>query len=257
MNNKILCLAISITAMSTCGTAQSQHSQDIDITIRRLDSLFWAAYNACDVEKMQTFFTDDLEFYHDKGGLTTSLASLIEVTKKNLCSNKDWRLRREVVPGSLQVFPLNNYGAILSGEHVFFVNEAGQKERLDGHAKFTHVWRYKDNEWKMHRILSFDHRPADSDILKKEITLSVEALKAYSGKYESLKYGVVTIAMVDNALTMDAGNFQIRLYAEKENLFFTKGRGLKFEFVRNADQKVLKMIVHENGNPVDEAKRLP
>jgi hypothetical protein len=55
---------------------------------------------------------------------------------------------------------MNNYGAILTGEHVFYILEKGKSERLDGLAKFTHVWRFKDNEWKMHRVLSYDHGPA-------------------------------------------------------------------------------------------------
>jgi hypothetical protein len=128
--------------------------------VLHMDSLFWQAYNTCDVEKMATFFTDDLEFYHDKGGPTLSLSSLVENTKKGMCGNENWRLRREPVEGTVKVFPMDNYGAILSGEHVFYILEKDKKERLDGLAKFTHLWRFKDNEWKMHRVISYDHGPA-------------------------------------------------------------------------------------------------
>ncbi len=138
-------------------------SHTLNAIILRYDSLFWQAYNACDVDKMQGFFTDDLEFYHDKGGLTTSKQSLIESMKTGLCGKENWRLRREAVAGTLKIFPLNNYGAILSGEHVFYILETGKKERLDGLAKFTHVWRYRDNAWKMHRVLSYDHGPAPTN----------------------------------------------------------------------------------------------
>src|SRR5688572_9835845 len=41
-----------------------QRTQKHDIL--RQDSLFWIAYNSCDVKAMQQFFTSDLEFYHDK-----------------------------------------------------------------------------------------------------------------------------------------------------------------------------------------------
>lgn len=118
------------------------------------------AYNQCDVDKMATFFTPDLEFYHDKSGLTTPLSALISSTRTGLCGNADWRLRREVVKGSLKVYPIAHYGAILSGEHVFYINEKGKEERLDGRANFTHIWRLTNNEWKMSRVLSYDHRPA-------------------------------------------------------------------------------------------------
>jgi len=132
----------------------------LQATILHLDSLFWHAYNTCDIDKMGTFFTDDVEFYHDKGGLTNGKASLMEATRKGICAGSDFYLRREARKGSVEVFPMNNYGAIISGEHYFYVNGKGKKETLDGLAKFTHVWRYKDNEWKMHRVLSYDHGPA-------------------------------------------------------------------------------------------------
>jgi hypothetical protein len=142
---------------------EAQHAQDAEKlknTILHLDSLFWKAYNTCDVKQMETFFTHDLEFYHDKEGLTTSKKKLFESIRSGLCGNPDWWLRRKAVDGSLEVYPLKNYGAILSGEHVFYINETGKKERLDGLAKFTHVWLLTEDGWKMHRILSYDHRPA-------------------------------------------------------------------------------------------------
>ena len=52
------------------------------------------------------------------------------------------------------------YGAILSGEHVFYVRQKGKPEVLDGRAKFTHLWLLKDGVWKMSRVLSYDHGPA-------------------------------------------------------------------------------------------------
>ena len=157
-----------VNQLSAQTNQETKELQNLKDTILHFDSLFWEAYNVCDLEQMATFFTEDLEFYHDKGGLTTTRASLIEVTKKGICSSENWWLRREVVEGSLKVYPLNNYGAILSGEHVFYINEEGKKERLDGLAKFTHVWQYKDNAWKMSRVLSYDHGPATEKSLKKE-----------------------------------------------------------------------------------------
>jgi hypothetical protein len=134
--------------------------QKLKSTILHLDSAFWQAYNNCDVNKMTSLFTDDVEFYHDKGGLTSGLTNFTESIRKGLCSSTDFHLRREARKGSVEVFPLNNYGAIISGEHYFYINERGKEEFLDGLAKFTHVWQYKDNQWKMRRMLSYDHGPA-------------------------------------------------------------------------------------------------
>ena len=140
-------------------------------TILQLDSLFWQAYNQCDVDKMATFFTKDLEFYHDKSGLTAPLSSLMESIRTGLCSNPDWRIRRVADEESVKVYPLNKYGALISGDHFFYISETGKKEYLSGQAKFTHVWQYKNNEWKMSRVLSYDHGPArkeESGGVKKE-----------------------------------------------------------------------------------------
>ena len=144
----------------------SQQLQErVTTEIVQQDSLFWKAYNSCDVEGMNSFFTKDVEFYHDKGGASFGLDTLAAIFKKNLCSRDDFRLRREPVAGSYKVFTLENrgtlYGAILSGEHVFYINEKGKPEFLDGLAKFTHVWLLKDGKWKMARVLSYDHGPAN------------------------------------------------------------------------------------------------
>lgn len=128
------------------------------------DALFWKAYNACNVPGMLEHFTGDIEFYHDKGGPTAGIAALGEATEKGLCGNPASRLRREVVPGSTRVFPLAKagviYGAVHSGEHVFYVRPKDRPEFLDGRARFTHLWLLKDGAWKMARVLSYDHGPA-------------------------------------------------------------------------------------------------
>ena len=66
--------------------------------------------------------------------------------------------------GTVNVFPLKNgdkiYGAVISGEHLFYVTELGKAEFLDGRANFTHVWLLKNDGYKMARILSYNHHPA-------------------------------------------------------------------------------------------------
>ena len=138
--------------------------QKLSSIILARDSLFWITYNNCDTIQNRNFFTDDVEFYHDKGGLTLGLEALATSFKQNLCSNNDFRLRREAVAGTVNVFPLKKsgdiYGAIISGEHLFYVLEKGKPERLNGRARFTHVWMLNKGAWKMSRILSYDHGPA-------------------------------------------------------------------------------------------------
>lgn len=143
----------------------SQSDDAIKQLIVHNDSLFWNAYNSCDITGMQQFLTDDVEFYHDKGGPLFGINEMVGALKKNLCSNyADFHLRREAVSGSVQVYPMKQsdtiYGAVISGQHYFYINEKGKQEFKDGLARFTQLWLLKNGSWKMARILSFDHGPA-------------------------------------------------------------------------------------------------
>ena len=142
----------------------AQTENNLDATIRQQDSVFWEAYNRCDVDKMSEFFWLDIEFYHDKGGLTAGLGPFVEALKNGLCGNPNSHLRREAIPDTVKVFSLEKngaiYGAVLSGEHYFYVNDKGKPEYRDGMAKFFHVWLLKDGKWKMARVVSYDHHDA-------------------------------------------------------------------------------------------------
>lgn len=133
--------------------------QTLETKIIALDAAAFEAYNICDLEKFKTFFTDDLEFYHDKGSVTLTSAKLMETMKTGICGKANWKLRREVIPGTLKVYPMDGYGALLTGDHSFYVTENG-KEQLTGKAKFTHLWLLKDGQWKMSRVFSYDHAGA-------------------------------------------------------------------------------------------------
>ena len=58
---------------------------ELDRTLTTLDASLFDAYNKCDLEKFASFFVDDVEFYHDQGGVTLGKANLTESVKKNIC----------------------------------------------------------------------------------------------------------------------------------------------------------------------------
>jgi len=143
---------------------QDLHAQDDLRAVLVRDSLFWHHFNNCEIDAMAGFVTDDLEFYHDKNGLTKGGETFLPTTRRNLCVNDNFHIRREVVAGSVKVYPLHDrgtlYGAVLSGQHVFYVLERGKEPRLDGLAQFTNLWLRTGSGWRMSRILSYDHGPA-------------------------------------------------------------------------------------------------
>lgn len=254
---------ISIFLLSSCPfftllMAQSE-KQSLATIILSMDSLFWTAYNDCNVENMEKFFADDVEFYHDKSGLVQGRQNLISGLKNNLCGNENFKLRREAVEENAKVFPLHNsnviYGAIISGEHLFYTIEKGREERLDGLAKYTHVWILKDNAWRMSRILSYDHGPAPYINRKKAIKLSANILNQFAGQYAAPKAGSCKVEMQNGLLNLIIANQKYVLYPQSETSFFVKERDLTFDFSKNDQGIISKMIVREKGKIVDEAIR--
>ncbi len=123
-------------------------------TIKSLDTQLFDAYNHCDLEKLASLVADDLEFYHDKTGLMRGRPALVEAIKNNICG----KVTRELVPGSLEVYPLADYGAVEIGVHRFHHPGAETPQSI-GEAKFIHLWQNKDGAWKVTRVISFDHQP--------------------------------------------------------------------------------------------------
>lgn len=251
LSRLLLVLLLCLSA----GTLSAQdNDQQLTATILHKDSLFWHGYNTCDTSAFTEFFAEDVEFYHDKGGVTLGLRDLLSTFRQNLCSG-NFRLRREAVEGSVKVFPLKKdnviYGAIISGEHLFYVIEQGKPEHAEGLAKFTHLWLLKNGEWKMTRVLSYDHGPVPYSNKRKEVALTPEVLRTYTGKYKGPQSGEINVQVDKGLLTLHIGGKPFPLYAEKEGLFFSKERDLTFEFVKSGNA-ITKMIVRERGNIAEE-----
>ncbi len=122
--------------------------------IALMDSLMFVAFNAHNVEKLMTFFTSDVEFYHDKGGLSN-----FEQTTKGFANmfarNASTGLHRELVVGSLEVYPINNYGAVETCLHRFCHVENGKDDC--GTFKNIMIWKKVEDKWKVTRVISYDH----------------------------------------------------------------------------------------------------
>jgi len=133
--------------------AQAQSSNDSLYTvIAHLDSAVFNAFNNRDIDKFKNLFTEDLEFFHDKGGLT-NYDHTINFLKDVTNSKSD--LRRELLKGSLEVFPIPGYGAMEIGAHTFCHFENGKQDC--GTFKFVHIWHQENGKWKISRVVSYDH----------------------------------------------------------------------------------------------------
>ena len=113
------------------------------------------AYNRCDLVRLGSFFTEDLEFYHDQTGLARGRQSFIDAVRKNICG----KVRRDLVRSSLEVFPLKGYGAVETGGHMFCDPRVHRvcDEETSGIAKFVILWQLKDGTWSIPRVISYNH----------------------------------------------------------------------------------------------------
>ncbi len=109
---------------------------------------------------MDSIIAENFEFYHDVVGIQNKAASL-NVVKNNICKNPG-NIKRNLVSGSLEVFPLQNnrtlYGAIQTGKHTFQEKQLGVFTTV-GIANFTHLWILENNQWKLKRVLSYHYLP--------------------------------------------------------------------------------------------------
>ncbi|MBI5726659.1 MAG: nuclear transport factor 2 family protein [Ignavibacteriales bacterium] len=155
-------LLFFLFGLSMISNAQSNAKQDLYRTLHDKDSLLFSiGFNTCDIPQFDSLLSENFEFYHDKAGITDSKAAFIAGIRDGLCK-MPYKPRREIVEGSLTVYPLEHngmlYGAVQNGSHSFYAIEAGKPERLTSVAKFTHVWLIQNGSWKLSRALSFDHQ---------------------------------------------------------------------------------------------------
>ena len=155
--------ATAQTGGPRAGPSQTQELYD---EIAAMDlKLFAAVFDTCDTTSLATMVTDDFEFFHDKDGLSSTsgaqFVKAIEGTCGRQKTGEDYRSRRELVTASMQVYPLNNYGAIEIGRHRFYQLLPGEPEKLVEVSLFTNVWKKDATGWRLARVLSYDHRLTD------------------------------------------------------------------------------------------------
>jgi hypothetical protein len=146
-------LIILFTFAASCAHAQepaakNPKTQALYNTIVHMDSVYFNAYNSCDMETQGAIYSDTLEFYHDGSGLTNSKTAVLEAIKKNICG----KVSRVLVPGTIEVYPLPNFGAVEMGQH-YFINHA-ENNSASKPDKFIMIWRLTNNKWQITRVIS-------------------------------------------------------------------------------------------------------
>ena len=118
------------------------------IRSRNWTRLYFTAYNDCDMETQEEFYDDDLEFYHDKGGLATSKVALLESIEKNICG----KVTRALLKDSVEVHDIPGFGAVEIGIHKFYNKE--EPDAVSKPTKFISIWKQEGETWNLSRVIS-------------------------------------------------------------------------------------------------------
>lgn len=152
-----LVLAAPATLAASASSAQPGAQDQLTREISALDAAVFDAFNHCSepsrLQEHAGYFSADVEFYHDTGGVTWTRDAMIANTGKYVCGH----FTRELVPGSMKIYPIRDFGAVSQGVHRFCQIASGQCEGL---ADFVIVWRKQDDKWRITRVLSYGHRAA-------------------------------------------------------------------------------------------------
>ena len=116
--------------------------------IVKMDSIYFNAYNTCDIKTQANIYHENLEFFHDKGGLSTSKSNLLKALKNNICG----KVTRTLIKGSIEVYPIKDYGAIQIGYHKFYNNQEPNAKSIP--SKFIVVWKQEKKQWKITKVIS-------------------------------------------------------------------------------------------------------
>lgn len=124
--------------------------------MRKMDSKVFESFNQCADETQlkihESYFSSNVEFYHDNGGVTWDRESMINNTKNFVCG----KYTRALIEETFQAYLIKDFGAITEGVHKFCHLDTGT---CDGKAKFLMLWQNTNGIWQVTRVLSYGHLP--------------------------------------------------------------------------------------------------
>ncbi|MEP0134269.1 MAG: nuclear transport factor 2 family protein [Eudoraea sp.] len=138
-------------AQESTGTNEINYEpidKELHDAIVSMDKEYFDAYNNCDMDIQAYLYAEELEFYHDKGGLTTSKQEVLEGIEKNICG----KIKRTLIEGSIEVYPIKDFGAVEIGYHKFFNSQ--EPNAPSKPSKFIILWMQVDDTWKISKVIS-------------------------------------------------------------------------------------------------------
>ena len=150
--NYRLAVLLILAGLFSASSSRAQTSGALFDEIAHLDSAQFAAFNSRNLDQLMSYFDNSLEFYQDNTGVRNwdQVHQAFDGVFK-----MSYVLTRKLVPGSMQVYPIKDFGAIETAKHTFSHIENGQLQV--GTFTYMQIWREKDGVWKVVREISYGH----------------------------------------------------------------------------------------------------
>lgn len=230
--------------------AQVNEKSDLFNTLKAKDSLlFEIGFNECNQKIMKKLVTDDIEFYHDKDGITKSKTQFLNSIKENLCGSGKNIIKRILDKTSLEVFPLYQdgklYGALQNGIHSFQQTKAS----------FSHIWILENGEWKLSRVISYNHHQEKQVLKSNFVDVSVNELKRYVGVYEFSPEFILEIRIKDGQLFGGSQGQEVVIRCYDEHKFIDSEQVHDLEFILDKKGIVTNLYMKGSGMEMTASKK--
>lgn len=223
-------------------------------TIAKMDSLIFSAQNACDLDMYASFLSEDFEFFHDVAGFTASKDD--EMKDMRIFCGDEQRsrqpLRRALTKGTLKVYPMQNFGALEFCDHKFYLQMPDGTEKVVGSGKLTVVWKLIDEEWKLMRVLSYDHQPLAEAELSKKVLDQYAGNYIFSDRIVNIKTEGKFLRVTD--LIDGKPVWSKMLFPETQNTFYLNYENVVYEFLKK-ESAVVSVNIYEGGKLFEKGER--
>lgn len=253
ITQKIMALMVIISSFLTLNRVQAQSESELYDKLKLRDyEMFTTGFNECDIKKIDRLTASDFEFYHDKDGITPSKEAFLKVVKNDLCSSGKNVLTRVLDESSLKVFSMYRegelYGAIQTGKHSFGSTSAD----------FTHLWLLENNDWKLSRVISYNHQRQKMAIAEEGnfLILDAKQLRRYEGKYQFSPEFILDMVQQDGKLYGDSQGEKVEIKAYDKHKFMAIDNSVKINFDLDNQGKVtgLTMVTPDGEMPARKIK---
>jgi len=154
MNRIVAAICLMVAGATAMAQSKDPARIRLEAEIAAADARLFGGLNTREIGPMKEGFSRRLEFYHDRSGVT-GYAENIAIFEKNFQAPN--RVRREAMPDTVEIFPAGPDHAMHIGQHRFCNKPAGMAPEECSVYRFSMVWEREGGQWKLLRVLSYDH----------------------------------------------------------------------------------------------------